>query len=141
MVVGAQDLLYLTLLSMGRMMRLCAKCQAESKWAGNSEQQWQGNLYGKWVGRTELATEDRKFMIWEDQAGHKGWFLFLTVLKIHIKFTINHFQCTAQQHYVHSHCITITTIHLHNTLHLAKLKPWQLQPTYCLCKFEYGIIF
>jgi len=39
-VVGAQDLLYLTLLSMEWMMRVCAKCQAESKWAGNSEQQW-----------------------------------------------------------------------------------------------------
>ena len=51
----------------------------------------QGDLYGNWVGRTELATKDRKFMIWEDQAQHKGWFVFLTVVKIHIKFTINDF--------------------------------------------------
>lgn len=36
----------------------------------------QGDLYGNWVGRTELATKDRKFMIWEDQAQHKGWFVF-----------------------------------------------------------------
>ena len=49
----------------------------------------QGDVYGKWVGRTELVIEDRKFMIWEGQAQHKGW--FLTVVKIHIKFTINHF--------------------------------------------------
>lgn len=50
----------------------------------------QGDLYGNWVGRTEQQQRPQIHDL-EDQAQHKGWFVFLTVVKIHIKFTINYF--------------------------------------------------
>lgn len=74
MVVGAQDLLYLSPLSWEWAMRVYAKCQAEAKWAGHSEDWWKaGWCVWKVDGKgRELETEGRKFMIWEGQAEHQG---------------------------------------------------------------------